>query len=193
MPQVVRRLRQQRHLLPAGRGQAAQRKPVEKAPAREQHDEQDGEQEPRDRVADDHHPRRPDVETRPVAYRLGDAERDRDEVHEQRGPQPERDRDRHLLEHQIHDGPVLEEALAEVEADVAPQHPEEALVRRPVEAELPFELLDELRIEPPGAAVLAGDAVAGAASRSSLLQQLGRPRAAHPRGSGRRRCLRRSR
>src|SRR3984893_19472578 len=59
---------------------------------------------------------------------------------------------------------VAEIALAEIEADVIPQHDEEALIGRLVEAELLFQLLDERGVEPARAAVFRVDGVgAGAA------------------------------
>src|SRR6185295_6346613 len=72
----------------------------------------------------------------------------------QRRPQSEGDRHRHLVHHQIDHRAAAEEALAEIEAQVAAHHHEEALVRRLVETELALELLDELRIEATRAAIL---------------------------------------
>ena len=70
----------------------------------------------------------PDVEGRAVAHGLGDAERDRHQVDEQRRPQPERDRHRQLLDDQVDDAAVPEEALAEVERErSSSDHAHEAL------------------------------------------------------------------
>ena len=62
-------------------------------------------------------------------------------------------------------------------------------MRRLVEPELPLELLDQRRIEPLCAAVLAGDSVTPAASRYALVEQLGRSGAADPCGQIDRRPL----
>jgi hypothetical protein len=141
------------------RPEAAQREEVPERSPGEQDDEQDGEQEAGDGIADDDHPARPHVEARAVLHRLADAERDGDGVGEQRHPQPERDRHRHLLADQLQHADVAEIALAEIEARVVPQHQAEALQRRLVEAELLFELLDELRVEPLRAAIFRVDAL----------------------------------
>src|SRR5690606_8628523 len=53
-------------------------------------------------------------------------------------------------------GDVAEIALAEIEADIVPQHQEEALGGWLVEAELLFKLRDELRVEALGAAIARG-------------------------------------
>ena len=159
--------------------EAAQWKPVEIAPAGEHHDEQDGEQEAGNGVADDDHPRGPDIEALAVAHRVGDAERNRDHVNQQGRPQPQRDRHRHLLDYQVDHPAVAEEALAKVEADIVPQHHEEALAHRLVEAELALESLDQLGIEPLGATILAGDA---AAALAAGVDDVGGAGAADPRG-----------
>ncbi len=147
----------ERHVDVAVGPQAAQREDVPERAAGEQDDQQDREQEPGDGVADDDHRRGPHVEARALLDRLAHAERDRDRVGEQRHPQAERDRHRHLLADQLEHADVAEVALAEIEARVVPQHQAEALQRRLVEAELLLELLDELRVEPLRAAVFRGD------------------------------------
>ena len=110
------------------------------------------------------------------------------EVGQERDPQAERDRHRHLLEDQVDHRDVAEIALAEIEADIVPQHQAEALERRLVEAELLFELGDEFGVEPLCAAVFgrafaafaearrrravaaaAADAVAGVAALAGQL------------------------
>ena len=79
--------------------------------------------------ADDDHAGGPDIEAGSVGDCFSDAERDRDHVGEKRRPQPERDRDRHLLDHQLDHRLVVEEALAEIEAQIVADHDEEALGR----------------------------------------------------------------
>ena len=61
----------------------------------------------------------PEVQTskrEPSRHRLADAERDRDQVGQQRHPEAERDRDRQLLLDQLQHADVAEIALAEIEA-----------------------------------------------------------------------------
>ena len=89
------------------------------------------------------------------AHRLGDAERHRDRVDQQERPQPEADRHRQLLQDQLPDVLVVEEALAEVEARELPEHLDEALVRRLVEAVELLDLLDALRVDALAPAVAA--------------------------------------
>ena len=142
-------------------GQAAQREPLEEAAAGEQHDQQDGEQEARHGVADQHHGAGGDVEAAAVAHRLGDAERDGDQIDQQRGPQAERDRHRHLLQDELQHRLVAEEAAAEVEAQIAADHVEEARQRRLVEAEHLLDVGDDVRIEAARAAIASGAAEFG--------------------------------
>src|SRR5262249_17071531 len=127
-----------------------------------QDDEQNREQESRDRVADDDGARRPHVELRAVLDRLTDAERDRDQIGQEREPNAERNGDRQLLLDELEDGGVAEIALAEIEARIVPQHQEKALIGRFVEAELLLQALDEFRVEALSAAVFGVDRVDGA-------------------------------
>src|SRR5690606_8365437 len=114
----------------------------------------------RNGIADDDEAAGPYVESRAVLNRLAYAERDRDQIGDQRDPQAERNRHRHLFEDEVDDRNVAEEALAEVEAGIVPQHPEEAFQRRLVEAELLFQPGDEFGIEPLCAAISRRDLAA---------------------------------
>ena len=99
---------------------------VEERAAGEQDDQQDREQEAGNRKADDDHRRGPGVEPRAVLHRLADAERDRDQIGQQRHPDAERHRDRQLLLDQLQHADVAEIALAEIEAGEIPQHQRES-------------------------------------------------------------------
>src|SRR5207249_4685467 len=142
----------------------------EVAAAGEQHDQQYGEEKTRHRIADDDDRAGPHVEPAAVAHRFSDTERDRYQVGDQGGPQPDRDRDRQFVLDQIDDLAVAEEAGAEIEGDVVADHQQKALERRLVEAILLFELLDQRRIEAPRSPVtgVTGDGLglefAGAAA-----------------------------
>ena len=184
MPEIVDDLRRTTAVArPILRDQSAQREPVEERAAGKQNDQQDREQEAGNGVADDDHARGPHVEARAVVDRLADAERDRDQIGEQRHPDAERDRHRQLLLDQLQHADVAEIALAEIEADVIPQHDAEALVGRLVEAELLFQLLDEFRIEPLRAAVFRGHRVdARAALRHAAAAEIAAGRAGNARG-----------
>ena len=114
---------------------------------------------PGNRKADDDHRRGPGIELRSVLDRLADAERDRDQIGQQRHPDAERHRDRQLLLDQLQHADVAEIALAEIEAREIPHHQREALRRRLVEAELLFQALDEIGIEPLRAAIFRIDGV----------------------------------
>ena len=144
--------------------QSAQREQVEERSAGEQDDQQNGEQEAGNGITDDDDARGPDVEARAVQHRLADSERDRDQIGQQRHPDAERHRHRQLLLDQVDHADVAEIALAEIEAQIIPQHQEEALVRGPVEAELLFQALDEFRIEPLRAAVFRSHRIDRAAA-----------------------------
>ncbi len=123
------------------------REDVPERAAGEQHDQQHREQEGRDGIADDDHGGRPDIEFRTVTHRFCHAQRNRDDVGNKGQPKPQRDRNRQLLLDQFQHRHIAEIALPEIEHGVVPDHQEEAFVRRLVEAELLFQLLDEFRVE----------------------------------------------
>src|SRR6201987_3294948 len=143
MPEVIEDFLPPWQLRPGVRYQTAQRKELEERAARKQDDEQDREQKTRNGIADDDDAGRPDVEWRAVIHRLANAKRNREQIAQQRHPDSERDRNRQLLLDQLQHADVAEIALAEVEAHIIPQHDEEALIGRLVEAELLLETLDE--------------------------------------------------
>ena len=163
MPEIIEDLLPPGKLRPAVGGQSAQREDVEERAAGEQDDEQDREQKSGNGVADDDDAGGPHVELRAVAHRLADAERDRDQIAQERHPDAERDRDRQLLLDELQHADVAEIALAEIEAHIVPEHDEEALVGRLVETELLFQALDEFGVEPLGAAVFGVDVELAAA------------------------------
>ena len=133
--------------------QAAQREPLRITAAGEQHDQQDGEQEGRNGAQHHQHGRAPEVEMRAVTHGLSDAERDRDEVGEKRRPQAERQGHRHLVDHEVDDAAVAEEARAEVEDGIVLHHQQEALADRPVEAVHLLDALDQLGRQAARAAI----------------------------------------
>src|SRR4029077_14903980 len=118
-------------------------------------------------IADDNDAGRPDVERRTVTHRLANAERDRNQIAQQRHPDSKRDRNRQLFLDQLQHADVAEIALAEIEAHIVPQHDEEALVSRFVEAELLLEALDEGGVEPLRAAIFGIDLGRRAAGRAA--------------------------
>ncbi|MCY1438478.1 hypothetical protein D9M71_546800 [compost metagenome] len=183
MPEVVQHLAGGAQFVEVVGGEATQGEPVEVAATGEQHDQQDGEQERRDGIADDDRRAGPDVEVAAVPHRLGDAQRDRHQVHDQRAPQAERDGHRHLLDDQLGDRSVAEEALPEVEVQVVLDHDPEALAGRLVEAVHALDLLDQFGIQTLGTTIgiagrgdlgpAAGDAPGGAASGGIEAFELG--------------------
>src|SRR5262249_37535876 len=164
MPEIVDDLSGNRQLRPIVGGQSAQREDIEERAASEQNDEQNGEQESRDRVADDDHARSPRVELRAVLDRLANAERDRDQVSQERQPGSERNRDRQLLLEELKKGGVAKIAHAAIEPRLVPQHQEKSLVSWLVEAELLFQALDEFGVEALSTAVFGGHRVDGGAA-----------------------------
>src|SRR5215475_1284149 len=159
VPEIVEDFSRDRQLRPVIGGEPAQRENVEERATGEQDDEQDGEQESGDGVPDDDGARGPYVEMRAVLDRLADAERDRDQIGQEREPDAERNRDRQLLLDELENGGVAKIALAEIEARVIPHHDEETLVGRLVEAELLLEALDEFGVEALRAAIFGGHGV----------------------------------
>ena len=153
MPEIIADLVIPGELRPAVRYQSAQRKDLKERAAGEQDDEQNGEQKSRNGVADDDDAGRPHVERRAVPYRLADAERDRDQIAQQRHPDAERDRDRQFLLDKLDDADVAKIAVAEIEARIVPEHLEKAHIGGLVEAELLFQALDEFGIETLRAAI----------------------------------------
>src|SRR6185369_10793449 len=154
MPEVIEDLLPPGQLPPTLRHQPAQRKPVKERASGEQDDQQNGEEEPGDGVADDNDAGRPDVETGAIAYGLPDTKRNRDQICQQRHPDPERHRYRQLLLDQLQYADIAEIAFSKIKADVIPEHQPKALVGRLVEAKLLFKLLDELGVETLCAPVL---------------------------------------
>jgi hypothetical protein len=131
--------------------------------------QQHRDQKPRHSIADHENRTGPRIERLAIPHRLADAERDRDEIRDQRHPEAERDRDRHLFLDQLDHGHVAEVALAEIERQVILHHQQEALGRRLVEPELLFEALDEFGIQPLRAAILRGDAVTRPLAKLALI------------------------
>ncbi len=160
------------------RHQAAQRENLPVRPARKEHDQQHREQEGRDGIADDDDGRGPDVEARTVRHRLADAQRNRDQIGDQECPDAERDRHRHLVEHQADHGLVAEIALPEIEHQIVADHLQEPFMQWLVEAELGLKLLDEFRVQSLGTAIAA---VLNAGSRLSTTRNLATPRTRQPR------------
>ena len=156
-------------------GEAAQRKDLPERTAAEEHDQEHGEQEIRDRVAEDDDRRGRGVEARAVLDRLADAERNRDGVGDERHPHAERDRDRQFLLDQREDGRVAVVALAEMEGRVVAHQNPEPLPRRLVEAILLLQFLDELRIEPLRAAIARGDVAPHLPTRPRRFDRARRP------------------
>ena len=178
VPEIVEDFPVPGKLRPAVRSQPAQREDIEERAAGEQDDQQDREQKSRYRESDDDHRRGPGIELRAVLHRLADAERYRDQIGQQRHPDPERHRDRQLLLDQLQHADVAEIALAEIEPRKIPHHQRKAFRRRLVEAELLFQALDEFGIEPLRAAVLRSDGIAGyadLAARAEIAAAPGNP------------------
>ena len=182
MPEIIDDLPVPGEVRPAVGGQAAQREDVEERAAGEQDDQKDGEQEAGNRKSDNNDGRGPGVEPGSVHHSLADAERDRDQIGQERHPDAERHRDRQLLLDQLQHADVAEIAFAEVEAREIPQHQRETFRRRLVEAELLFQALDEIGIEPLRAAILGIDGVAGCADLTAIAEIAAR-RAGNPRGA----------
>src|SRR5262245_55332920 len=107
---------------------------------------------------------------------LAHTERNRDQVGDERHPQPKRDRNGQLLLDELEHADVTEVALAEIEQQIVLEHYEKALIGGLIEAELLLELPDKFRIETLRAAVfgtalaevLAGLPVARAAQTVAL-------------------------
>src|SRR5262249_36098223 len=143
VPEIVEDPHRPGEVAPIVGGEAPQREPLDITAAGEEDDQQYGEQEGRNGAAGYDGGRSPGIEAAAVAQGLGDAERDRDQIDDQRRPDADRDRDRHLLQDEADHRGVAEEALAEIEGGVAAQHDPEALADRLVEAVILLDSLDE--------------------------------------------------
>src|SRR5690606_41014798 len=73
------------------------------------------------------------------------AQRNGDQVDDQGGPEPERDRDRHLVDDQFYHGPVAEEGIAEIKGGVILQHYDESFVSGFIETVPNLHLLKQFR------------------------------------------------
>ncbi len=138
-----------------GRRQPPQRKPVQITAPCEQDDQQYRKQEAWYGVT--HHDGRtaPDVESRSVGDRLADAEGDRDQVDDQGGPQPQGDGHRHLVQNQFDHRTVPKKGLAKIKGGVIPEHLQESLVGRLVEAVHNLYFFEQLFRQATGAAAVA--------------------------------------
>ena len=124
-----------------------QREDLQERAAGEQHDQKHGHEKAGNCIANHDHAGSPDVEAGAVADSLADTERNGDRVGDQRHPKPERDGDRHTLRDERQNARVSEIALAEVEAQIVPDHLAEAFIGRLVETELLLEARDEFWVE----------------------------------------------
>src|SRR5215470_10477775 len=115
-------------------------------------------------------------------HRLANAERYRDQIAQQRHPDSERDRNRELFFDQLQHADIAEIALAEIEAHIVPQHDEEALVSRLVEAELLLEALDEGGVEALRAAIFGIHFGRCAAGSTTTRAEIAAGGAGYPRG-----------
>ena len=155
VPEIISHFAQQRQFVEIVRGQAAQREYLEIRPARKQDQQQDRKQKTGDGIGNDDHARSPCIKGRAILDSLADTQRDRHRIGNKRGPQAQRDRDGHFLQHQINHADRAKIAVPEVQPNVIPQHREEALQRRFVETELALKLGDELGRQAPRAGIFA--------------------------------------
>ena len=144
VPQVIDDARTPAELVPVARREATQREPLQLTA--KHHQQHHAENKARNRVADQHQQRRDQIEARTGAHRLGDAKRHRNEIADEKRPQPKADRHRQFLDDQRADIAVLEKAFTQVEARKLPQHLPKAFMRRFVEAVQRLDLFDALRI-----------------------------------------------
>jgi hypothetical protein len=84
-----------------------------------------------------------------MAHRLGNPQWNRHQVDQQRRPQPDRNRHRHLLPDQLHHRLVPKETAPEIEPQILDDHLAEPLMRRPVKPEHPLNIRHHRRIQPP--------------------------------------------
>ena len=130
MPEIVQNLLPPGQFRPVVGNKAAQREPRDHRPAGEDHHQQDREQKAGHGIADNDQSAGPDIEGRAVAHCLRDAEWNGDQIDDQRAPQPERGGDRQFVENQLHHRRIAEEAVAEIEGQIAAHHVDESV--RPV-------------------------------------------------------------
>ena len=88
-----------------------------------------------------------------MAHGLGNAQRQRDSVGDEKGPEPQADGHRQLLDNQFPDRLVVEEASAEVELHEAHHHLEEAFVHGLVKAIKGLDLFKLLGVDARAPAV----------------------------------------
>src|SRR5262249_32135150 len=155
-------------LRPVERSEAPKGEPLDERAAREQHEQHDAHHEARDRVAEQHDERRDGIEARAGAHRLCDAERQRDEIDQEKRPHPEADRHRQLLEYQLPYVLVVKKAPAEIETGVLAEHVEKSLGCGPVEAVKLLDLLDAFRIDTLASPIASGGGTALGSAPASL-------------------------
>ena len=173
VPQVVGDLGAPTQRLPVARGQAAQRKPLQ-LPAKH-HQQRHAQHKAGDRVAHQHQQAGPGVKAGARTHRLGDAQWHRDQIAQQKRPQPQADRHRQLLANQFPHGFGVEKTAAQVEAGELAQHLHKALGRGFVKAVKRADFFDALGVHAlaaPVARATGGSALTAAVAALQLRDHL---------------------
>ena len=97
MPEVVGDFLVPRQGAEIGGDEPPQREEIKITAPGKKDDQQNGEQKRRDGIADNDERAAPDIEPAAVVHRFADPKRYRDQIDDQRTPQPERDRNRQAL------------------------------------------------------------------------------------------------
>ena len=168
MPEVVGDARAPAQRLPIGRGQPAQRKPLQ-LPAKH-HQQRHTQHKAGNRIADQHHQRGNEVKPAARPHCLGHAQRHGNQVAEKKRPQPQADRDRKFFLDQLPHILVLVKAVAQIKARKASQHLQEALMHRLVKAIKRLDFLDALCIHTLAAPVARAGAGGALTARIAPLQ-----------------------
>ena len=93
---------------------------------------------------------------------FADAERNRDQIDNQRTPQPQGDGDRHAVFDQLQDRRAAKKAVAKIEAQIVAEHFQVAFVERFIKAVAVGDFGNHFRIEPAAAAIMTFADVADA-------------------------------
>ena len=133
MPEIIHHLAEQAQRRPVIGGQATQRKPRQERATAKQHQQCHPQHEARNGIAHQNGRGGPEIEAAAIAHRLGNAQRNGHQIDDQKAPYPETDGNRQLLQDQRAHRLLVAEALAQVEAQIAPHHLDEARGGRFVE------------------------------------------------------------
>ena len=133
VPQIILDFARPRQRVKIIADQTALREPRKKAASAKQHQQHQTQHKRRYGITDQHHHPRYRIKTAAVAHRLGNAQRDTNQISQEKRPQAQAHRHRHFLFDQLEHGFMMEKTLAQIKTGKPPHHIRKPRQRRLVE------------------------------------------------------------